>query len=76
MAGEHALGQLETVIAQKPCVRVEQLALSGGELARMGLRGERIGAAQRYLLEYVLAVPEDNRTEVLLLKLEEFLGTL
>ena len=67
-----ALGALEGVLAQNPCVRVDQLALSGGELARMGFKGERIGQAQRYLLKHVLARPEDNRAGVLRLKLQEF----
>ncbi len=68
------LNALEHVLEQSPCVRVEDLALSGRELAQMGLRGARIGAAQRYLLEHVLAEPEDNRAQVLVLKLEEFLA--
>ncbi|MBR2935199.1 MAG: hypothetical protein IKB79_06440, partial [Oscillospiraceae bacterium] len=74
MAGKTVLLQLEAVLAQNPCVRVGQLDLSGGELARMGLQGARIGAAQRFLLEHVLGKPEDNRAEVLVLKLEEFLA--
>ena len=63
---------LGRVLEQAPCVRVEDLALSGGELMAMGLRGMEIGAAQRYLLEHVLNCPEDNRAEVLALKMEEF----
>ena len=74
MAGMQTLLRLERVLAQDPCVRVEQLVLSGGELARMGLQGARIGVAQRFLLEHVLSKPEDNRAEVLALKLEEFLA--
>ena len=73
MAGTEMLRQLESVLAQNPCVRVEQLALSGGELARKGLKGTEIGAAQRYLLAHILAHPGDNRKEILNLKLEEFL---
>lgn len=69
-----ALRALEQVLEQAPCVRVEDLALSGRELARRGLRGARIGAAQRYLLDHVLSAPEDNRAQVLALKLEEFLA--
>lgn len=72
MAGESVLCQLEQVLAQKPCVHVEQLALSGGALVRKGLKGTEIGAAQRFLLEHVLACPEDNRADILSLKLEEF----
>lgn len=72
MAGAEVLCRLEAVLSQNPCVRVEQLALSGGDLAGMGLKGVQIGAAQRFLLEHVLARPEDNRAEILNLKLEEF----
>lgn len=74
MAGDKVLRLLETVLAQKPCVRVEQLAISGGDLAQRGLKGAQIGAAQRYLLEHVLLHPEDNQAELLNLKLEEFTG--
>ena len=76
MAGEEALLRLEAVLSQNPCVRVEQLAISGGELARIGLKGTQIGTAQRYLLEHVLGKPEDNLPEMLTLKLEEFLARL
>ena len=76
MAGEEALRQLGTVLEQDPCVRMEQLALSGGNLFDMGLRGPQIGRVQRYLLEYVSNHPEDNRAEILKSKLQEFLGRL
>jgi len=74
MAAPEALCQLEAVLAQHPCIRVEQLAISGGELARRGLKGTQIGAAQRYLLEWVIDHPADNRADVLRLKSEEFLN--
>ena len=45
---------------------MKTLALSGGELAALGLRGREIGAAQRALAEHILAHPEDNRREKLL----------
>lgn len=51
---------LERTMKGNPCIRVEQLALSGGELAGMGLRGAAIGEAQRLLLSRVLDRPEDN----------------
>lgn len=74
MSGGEALSELEAVLAQNPCVRVEQLALSGKQLLEMGLKGAEIGAVQRWLLEYVLAVPDDNRAEVLTRKTEDFLA--
>ena len=76
MAGERALLQLEAVFYQNPCVRVDQLAISGGDLAQRGLKGTQIGAAQRYLLEHVLDRPEDNQTEILSIKLKEFMARL
>ena len=36
------------------------LALSGGELAALGLEGPAIGAAQRRLAAHILSHPEDN----------------
>ena len=39
---------------------VRALALSGGELAALGLEGPAIGAAQRRLAAHILAHPEDN----------------
>jgi len=76
MAGAEVLLRLEGVLDKEPCVRVEQLALTGGALARMGLQGVQIGAAQRYLLEHVMEHPEDNRAERLAAILEEFLSRL
>ena len=45
---------------------LRQLALSGGELAALGLKGREIGAAQRKLALHVLEHPEDNRRDKLL----------
>ena len=73
MSGGDAMLRMEAVLEQNPCVRVEQLVLSGRALFDMGLRGAQIGRAQRYLLEYVIADPDNNRTEILISKLEEFL---
>ena len=42
------------------------LALSGGELAALGLKGKEIGAVQKALAEHILAHPEDNLREKLL----------
>jgi len=55
-----ALDALAAVLTQKPCVTVDALALSGGEIAALGLTGPAIGAAQRALLAHVLDHPEDN----------------
>lgn len=56
---------LDQVLAQSPCLSAKELALSGRELAAMGLAGRDIGRAQRMLLDYVLDHPEDNTPSVL-----------
>lgn len=45
---------------------IKTLALSGGELAALGLKGKEIGAVQKKLAEHILAHPEDNQREKLL----------
>ena len=56
---------LDQVLAQSPCLSAKELALSGRELAAMGLSGPDIGRAQRMLLDYVLDHPEDNTPDKL-----------
>ena len=65
MGGAEALAGLDALLASRPCVSVEGLALSGGDLVRMGYAGPAVGEAQRKLLDHVLDRPEDNRPEVL-----------
>ena len=45
---------------------VRELAISGGELAALGLEGRAIGTVQRRLAAHILAHPEDNTREKLL----------
>ena len=56
---------LDQVLAQRPCLSAKELALSGRELAAMGLAGPDIGRVQRMLLDYVLDHPEDNTPDKL-----------
>ena len=50
---------------------MRELALSGGELAALGLEGPAIGAVQRRLAAHILARPEDNTREKLLALVED-----
>ena len=61
-----AQAALQRVLEQRPCVSVGQLAVSGGQLAQLGLEGIQIGQAQRMLLEHVLDRPDDNRADILM----------
>jgi len=45
--------------------RLSDLAVSGGELAALGLRGAQIGQTQRALLAHVVEHPADNENTVL-----------
>ena len=56
---------LERTLAQHPPLTVRDLALSGGELAALGLSGPDIGRAQALLLHHVLDHPEDNTPDKL-----------
>ena len=69
--GPGALAALDEVLKHKPCVSIGQLAVSGGQLAQLGLEGRRIGEMQRILLKHVLDHPSDNRVHILLKKAAE-----
>ncbi|MBM6694595.1 tRNA nucleotidyltransferase [Pseudoflavonifractor capillosus] len=60
---------LDQVLAQQPCLSAKELALSGRELAAMGLSGRDIGRVQGMLLDHVLDHPEDNTPDKLRLLL-------
>lgn len=51
---------LDSVLARAPCLTVKGLTLTGRDLAELGYSGTDIGAAQRFLLDHVLACPGDN----------------
>jgi len=57
--------ELEQVLTAKPCYEISRLALTGGDLQAIGLKGAEIGAAQKMLLDHVLEHPEDNNKETL-----------
>jgi len=56
---------LFAVLAESPCYRPDQLALTGQDLMELGFHDTQIGEAQRRLLSHVLEHPQDNRKEVL-----------
>ena len=63
------LGERAAFAAAAPegtCLHAADLALTGGALYRLGLRGAAIGRAQRAMLQRVLERPEDNRADTLL----------
>ena len=61
-----SLAVLRRIRRSGDCLFPRELALSGGDLAALGLRGPEIGAALRRLLDHVLEHPAENRRDRLL----------
>lgn len=58
---------LSSVLAEKPCFTLRQMAVNGGDMMALGLQGRAVGEMLRWLLEQVLDGTLDNDREVLLL---------
>ena len=59
--------QYRAIIAQRQCVSLKDLAVSGRDLIAAGMRpGPELGAMLQQMLEHVLEIPEDNTREKLL----------
>jgi len=63
--GRRYVHSLREVLRGGDCLSLKTLALSGGQLKEAGYEGVAIGAAQRQLMEHVLAHPQDNTPEAL-----------
>lgn len=57
---------LQGILQSGDCCTLRQLAVSGSELIRLGLRGRAVGSALHALLRYVWAHPEQNEAAVLI----------
>lgn len=58
--------RVRAALARQPVLRVEQLAVRGGDLLALGLDGPRVGSTLRSLLDLVLESPSRNRRDELL----------
>ena len=45
---------------------MKHLAVSGDDLAALGLKGRELGEMLNFLLDYVIEYPDNNRRELLL----------
>lgn len=58
--------KLETILAQRHCISLRMLAMSGDDLKKLGIAdGQVIGQTLHTLLDHVLETPEDNTPEKL-----------
>lgn len=64
--GGHEYRELRSVLKSGECFSVKHLAVTGDDLLSMGIKGRELGEALRFLLEYVMEYPDNNRRELLL----------
>lgn len=66
ISGENYEKELRAVLKSGECFSLKHLAVSGDDLLELGLRGHELGEMLRFLLDYVMEYPENNRREILL----------
>lgn len=57
---------LKAVLKSGECFSLKHLAVSGDDLLNVGLRGHELGEMLKFLLDYVMEFPENNKREILL----------
>ena len=62
---------LQDILASGDCISLKMLAVSGHDLAALGLRGQEIGAMLARLLDHVLTHPSQNKANILLAHAQE-----
>lgn len=58
--------ELKSVIKSGECFSMRHLAVTGDDLLKLGLRGREVGEMLRFLLDYVIEYPDNNKRELLL----------
>lgn len=66
-SGECRSKELKAVLKSGECFSMQNLAVSGEDLMKQGLKGKDIGEMLNFLLDYVIEHPQNNRRELLLL---------
>lgn len=58
--------ELKAILKSGECFSMKHLAVSGDDLAALGLKGRELGEMLNFLLDYVIEYPDNNRRELLL----------
>lgn len=58
--------ELKAVLKSGQCFSMKHLAVTGDDLAALGLEGRELGEMLNFLLDYVIEYPDNNRRELLL----------
>ena len=64
--GGSSYKELKAVLKSGECFTMKHLAVTGDDLAELGLRGRELGEMLAFLLDYVIDYPANNRRELLL----------
>lgn len=62
----HCVKELKAVLKSGECFSMKHLAVTGDDLLELGLNGRELGEMLRFLLDYVIEYPDNNRRELLL----------
>ena len=58
--------ELRAVLKSGECFSLKHLAVTGDDLLSLGLKGPELGEMLKFLLEYVMEYPDNNKREILL----------
>lgn len=64
--GGSSMRELRMLLKSGECFSMKHLAVCGDDLLELGLRGRELGDMLRFLLDYVMEYPANNRRELLL----------
>ena len=58
--------EFKAVLKSGECFSLKHLAVSGDDLLSLGLKGPELGEMLKFLLDYVMEYPDNNKREILL----------
>lgn len=58
--------ELKSILKSGECFSLKHLAVTGDDLLALGLKGPELGEMLKFLLEYVMEYPDNNKREILL----------
>lgn len=64
--GGNSRRELKALLKSGQCFSMKHLAVTGDDLASLGLKGRELGEMLNFLLDYVIEYPDNNRRELLL----------
>ena len=66
LRGGQSYKELKSILKSGECFSMKHLAVTGDDLLELGLSGRALGEMLKFLLDYVIEYPDNNRRELLL----------